>query len=238
MLAARQAGKSQVAAALALRVALLTPRALVLLLSPSLRQSAELFRKVLDLFGALRRPVGVRAESALRLELVNGSRVLSLPESERTVRGFSAVDLLIADEASRISDDLYHAVRPMLAVSGGALVALSTPFGRRGWFFRAWDEGPGWRRVRVRAEECPRIEAAFLAEERTTLGERYYSQEYACEFVAAEGQVFDPEAIRRAFDDTIQPLFPEAQNVGPAGAGPPVTPRPGRIPPLSERPRW
>jgi hypothetical protein len=192
MLAARQAGKSQVAAALALRVALLRRRALVLLLSPSLRQSAELFRKVLDLFGALRRPVGVRAESALRLELANGSRVLSLPESERTVRGFSAVNLLVADEASRISDDLYRAIRPMLATSGGALVALSTPFGRRGWFFRAWDEEPDWRRVRVKAEECPRISREFLEEERRTLGERYYSQEYGCEFVAVEGQVFPP----------------------------------------------
>jgi hypothetical protein len=35
------------------------------------------------------------------------------------VPGFSAVWLPLVDEASRVSDELYLAVRPMLAVSGG-----------------------------------------------------------------------------------------------------------------------
>jgi hypothetical protein len=42
--------------------------------------------------------------------------------------------MLVIDEASRVDDTLYLAVRPLLAVSGGRLVALSTPFGKRGWF--------------------------------------------------------------------------------------------------------
>ncbi len=41
------------------------------------------------------------------------------------------------DEAARVSDELYRAVRPMLATSGGRIVLLSTPFGKRGFFFRA-----------------------------------------------------------------------------------------------------
>src|SRR5262245_9692060 len=53
LLASRQSGKSEVAAALAMRTALLVPRSPVLLLSPSLRQSGELFRKVINLFNAL-----------------------------------------------------------------------------------------------------------------------------------------------------------------------------------------
>jgi hypothetical protein len=104
LLASRQAGKSSVAAALALRTALLRPRSPVLLLSPSLRQSGELYRKVVDLFGALGRPMGVSAESALRLELSNGSRVVSLPGDEKNIRGFSGVALLIIDEAARVED--------------------------------------------------------------------------------------------------------------------------------------
>src|SRR5262249_40570097 len=83
LLCARQGGKSSVAAALALRTALLQPGSLVLLLSPSLRQSGELFRKVLDLFNALGRPLAVAAESALRLELNNGARVVCLPGDEK-----------------------------------------------------------------------------------------------------------------------------------------------------------
>jgi hypothetical protein len=44
LLCSRQAGKSTVAAALAVPAALLQPEALVRVLSPSLRQSGELFR--------------------------------------------------------------------------------------------------------------------------------------------------------------------------------------------------
>src|SRR5581483_3345809 len=64
LLASRQAGKSSVAAALALHTALTRPRSPVLVLSPSTRQSGELFRKVLNLFNALGRPASVVAESA------------------------------------------------------------------------------------------------------------------------------------------------------------------------------
>src|SRR5262249_15643551 len=138
LLCSRQGGKSTVAAALAAHTMLTRPRSPILLLSPTHRQSGELFRKIVDLYGAVGRPVGVASESALKLELTNGSRVVSLPGTEGTVRGFSGVALLVIDEASRVSDALYCAVRPMLAVSKGRLVALSTPFGQRGWFYEAW----------------------------------------------------------------------------------------------------
>src|SRR5437868_15260695 len=75
----RQAGKSTTVAALALHTALFEPNSLVLLLSRSQRQSGELFRKVLEFYNAVDRPVQAAAESSLALELVNGSRVLSLP---------------------------------------------------------------------------------------------------------------------------------------------------------------
>src|SRR5262249_8673338 len=124
LLCSRQAGKSQTAAALALQAALLEP-ALVLLLSPTQRQSAELFKdKVMRLFNALGRPVKAHQETQLTLTLANGSRVISLPGDEAGIRGFSGVSLLVIDEAARVPDSLYCSVRPMLAVSRGRLVAL------------------------------------------------------------------------------------------------------------------
>src|SRR5262245_23174024 len=111
LLASRQAGKSQTAAALALRAALLEPPSLVLLLSPTLRQSGELFNdKVLRAYNALGRPVPTVQESALTMHLTNGSRVVSLPGDEGTIRGYSGVSLLVIDEAARVPDDLYRAV--------------------------------------------------------------------------------------------------------------------------------
>src|SRR6266508_3512763 len=50
---ARQSGKSVTAAVLALHRALYHPKSLVLLVSPSQRQSSELFRKVTDFLDAL-----------------------------------------------------------------------------------------------------------------------------------------------------------------------------------------
>src|SRR6516165_10050416 len=207
LLASRQAGKSSVAAALALQTALLRPRSPVLLLSPSLRQSGEHYRKIVDLFGALGRPMGVTAESALRLELANGSRVVSLPGDEKNIRGFSGVALLVIDEAARVADSLCCSVRPMLAVSHGRLVALSTPFGKRGWYHDEWHGEGHWERFTITAEQCPRISRDFLAEERRALGERWYRQEYECSFEDTIDAVFAYADIMAALADDVPPLF-------------------------------
>jgi hypothetical protein len=208
LLCSRQSGKSQVAAALALREALLAPPALILLLSPTLRQSGELFRhKLLPLWRALGSPCLGARPTQLQLELANGSRIVSLPENEEGIRCFSGVRLLIIDEAARVSDDLVRAVRPMLAVSKGALAALSTPFGKRGWFWEAWEGKAAWRRTRITAAECPRITAEFLAEELAELGERWYRQEYFCSFEDVIDAVFAWSDIQAALADDLQPLF-------------------------------
>jgi hypothetical protein len=207
LLCSRQAGKSTTAAALALHVALLQPGSPILILSPSDRQSGELFRKILNGYRALGRPVPATVETLHQLQLANGSRILSLPGTEKTVRGFSGVALLIIDEAARVDDALYRSVRPMLAVSKGRLIALSTPFGRRGWFHDAWHSSEGWQRLRITADDCPRITADFLAEERQALGERWYRQEYLCSFEDVIDAVFREEDIQAAICDDIQPLF-------------------------------
>src|ERR1017187_7721361 len=119
LLCSRQSGKSTVTAALALHEVVFHPKSLVLLLSPSLRQSQELFRKVTDFRNKLSEPIPVADESALRVELKNGSRIVALPGTEETVRGFSGVRLLVVDEAGRGDGPRFHAIRPMLAISGG-----------------------------------------------------------------------------------------------------------------------
>jgi hypothetical protein len=187
----------------------LNPASLVLLLSPSTRQSGELFRKVLALFHQLGRPVAVTSECALRLELANGSRVVALPGKEATVRCFSGVSLLVIDEAARVPDALYCSVRPMLATSQGRLVALSTPFGKRGWFHDEWHGAGAWQRVKITAPECPRIPRDFLAEEERALGERWFRQEYLCSFEDTIDAVFRWEDIQAMFVDDVAPLFKE-----------------------------
>jgi hypothetical protein len=204
LLCSRQAGKSTITSILAVHTALYEPGSLVLLLSPTLRQSGELFKKCAGVYQALGRPVPSDSESALQLELENGSRIVSLPGKEGTIRGFSGVRLLAIDEAAWVPDDLYLAVRPMLAVSQGRLVALSTPHGTRGWFYEAWRGQEPWERYEVPATRCPRISATFLDEERRNMGEWWFEQEYMCTFLDADTQAFRREDVDMAFREDVE----------------------------------
>lgn len=207
LLCCRQAGKSTTTAAAALHEALFNPGSLTLMLAPSQRQSAELLRKARTLLNRLAPSVPSTSESTIVLELANGSRIVSLPGKEATIRGYSDVSLLAIDEAARVPDELYTAARPMLAVSGGRLLALSTPYGQRGWFHHAWHGPEPWRRIKITAEQCPRISAEFLAEERRTMSPVAFASEYECCFTDAVDAVFAHADVVAALDHTVTPLF-------------------------------
>jgi hypothetical protein len=203
----RQWGKSTIAGLIALREALYEAPAMIILISPSLPQSTELFKKIRDAWAKLPGSPEANQESLTRLSLSNGSRIVSLPGSEKTVRGFSGATLVIIDEAARVSEELLAAVRPMLATTSGRFFALSTPAGKRGWFYEAWCHGEGWHRVKVTADECSRISAEFLADSLTELGPLIYSQEFQCQFVDSEQTVFATALIEAAMDDSFEPFI-------------------------------
>lgn len=211
LLCSRQAGKSTTASLLALHTALYDAPALVVLISPSQRQSSELFRTTMGFFHRIEGAPKPTLESALRLELENGSRIIALPGSESTVRGYAAARLVIIDEASRVPDDLLAAVRPMLATTNGRLLGLTTPYGRRGWFYKEWTAPDGWKKVRVTADQIPRISPEFLEAEEKSLGPLLFRQEYHCEFVDDGQAVFPSELIERCIDDEVTPLWPSLE---------------------------
>jgi hypothetical protein len=108
--------------------------------------------------------------------------------------------MIIVDEAARVPDAMFIAILPMLIVSRGRLLCLSTPFGRRGWFFEQWMlGGPTWERIKAKATECPRIDPEYLAEQKRLLGPRAFAQEHECEFTEAEDQAFSSESIDAIF---------------------------------------
>ena len=209
----RQSGKSTTAAILGLHRALFYPGSLVLLVSPSLRQSGELFRKVGEHLQRLQTPPRKVEDNRLSVTLANSSRIVSLPSTENTVRGFSGAALIIEDEAARVPDELYIAVRPMVAVSGGRLILLSTPHGKRGHFFAEYTEsGRDWERILIPAPECPRISGEFLQEERASLGDWWFRQEYMCEFVETVDQGFYYDQVMTALSAEVKPLFGGMEN--------------------------
>ena len=185
---------------------------MTLLLSPTLRQSGELFRKTTGYFRNLGKPIPAVQETATTLEIENGSRVISLPGESSTVRGFHA-NLIIIDEAGQTEDALWIAINPMLGITKGRLIVIGTPMGKRGWFHDLWTGGSeSWERIAVPATQCPRINPEFLKEQRELLGERYFNQEYMLSFEETVDQVFPTYAVMKAFeldecDKDLRPLF-------------------------------
>ena len=199
LLCSRQSGKTTTAGLLGLHRALYSSSSLVLIVSPSQRQSAEIFRTVMGFYRKLKDAPELAAESVLRAEFKNGSRIVALPGSEKTVRGYSGANLIILDEASRVEDELLGGITPMLATTNGSLIALTTPAGKRGWFYEQWISADDWTRVRVNAAQCPRISKEFLDEEMRRLGPTVFQQEYDLEFVDNADAMWSADAI--VFED-------------------------------------
>jgi len=201
----RQSGKSSTVAVLACHTALYVPNSTTLIVSYALRQSVELFRKVVSrgtVVGYM--PTMVVGSTQTSFEFDNGSRVVALPGSEASIRSFSNVHTLLFDEASHVPNETYEAARPVVAATGGGrIIALSTPYGTRGWWWEAWrDESASaepWERYKVPAWECPHIKADFLAHEKRRMGNWWFDQEYGTEFRDAQDAVFRQEDIDRMF---------------------------------------
>lgn len=202
----RQWGKTTVCAAKALHFALERAGSVTLVAAPTQRQSTLFVAKVL---GYLRR-LEMAARPAPGMEgsvmLANGARIYSLPGRADSVRGFSA-DLLIVDEAARISTALFEALMPTLASTNGPLWLLSTPNGLGDLFHRFWhDEGTEWTRFRIPATECGRFNEEFLAGQRLLLGETAYRQEYLCEFMQDPEAFFPLELLEAAMEPVPAPM--------------------------------
>ena len=157
----RQSGKSTTTAAVALHTAIYNP-GLILLVSPSLRQSKELFAKVTGFLKDLEPAEVLEEDNKSSCTLANGARVVSLPGDPDTLRGYSAPKPIINDEAAFVSDAMQAALDPMLALSKGRLIEMSSPNGKRGHFEENWQHGVEVERIKIIGRECPRIGAEFL----------------------------------------------------------------------------
>jgi hypothetical protein len=207
---ARQVGKSTICAIVALHRALYFPGSLVLAVSPTLRQSAELTAKVNAFYRELGKPMPAETERKLSLELCNGSRIITLPGDADNVRGFSAPSLVLLDEAAFVPDEMYFALKPMMSVSSGALYLLSSPHGRAGAFYEEWENGgDAWERYRITAAECPRISEEYLASEKAALPWWIFQQEYMAEFTETQDSLFRYEDVMKSIRSDVTPLFPE-----------------------------
>jgi hypothetical protein len=208
MLCGRQTGKTSVAALLAIHKALVMPNSTTLMVAPSERQAKLAFSRASAFYREAGAPVPLRSDRRTGMELANGSVIEALPALERTIRGFS-VDLLIIDEAAAVPDQDYFALLPSLIATRGEQLLLSTPRGKRGFFYDLWSspvsEGDGehnhvprWFKKSVRSDEVDRIRPEDLELFKQAMPEEWFRQEFLCEFLDAEGSLFAVDDIEAA----------------------------------------
>lgn len=201
----RQAGKSTTIGAKAAHGLQYAP-GLYLIIAPTLRQSKLLFKKVRAIYKNLAGVPAIVKDNETEMEVENGSHLVALPgDDDATIRGYSAPRAIYIDEAARVSDAVYTAVRPMLAASpDGQLIALTTPFGRRGWFYEAWEFGKGWERTTITARDCDHIAPDWLEEQRESMSEWQFRAEYLCEFTDTEEAFFSSHLVDAMVDANLE----------------------------------
>jgi len=131
-----------------------------------------------------------------RIRLTNSSTIYCLPVGldGRTIRGYT-IHILIADEAAFIPEEVWTAVTPMLAITKGKIILLSTPHGREGYFARCFTD-KSFTKFHISSEDCPRKDQDFLDREKARMTKVQYAQEYLGEFIDELRQFFPTALIK------------------------------------------
>ena len=198
--AGRRVGKSRTAAWLALWKAITFAGSEVLITAKAQRQSMELFNQVkkeIRQSNVGEEEWGISRDTRTEINFQNGSRIISLPVGRdgSNIRGYGA-DYLIVDEAAFIEDSIFQEVlSPMLAVGDGTFVLLSTPFGKKGFFYQKVENDSDWYSQRVQTEQNPMIDQKFIEEQKQNLTHTQFKQEILGEFEAASDSFFQREEL-------------------------------------------
>jgi len=210
ILAPRQTGKSTAVAVRVLHEAMTHDDAVILLASASGRQSGQIMEKARKMAKSLSLEILPPPNKCDGFRLANGSEIIALPDSEETIRGFSAPRLIVVDEAAFASEEVFNALEPMLTISNGTFILLSTPNGQSGYFYEQWhaETGP-WKKLKGSLDRCPRVNKEAIENIRKTTAKDIFEQEFECKFVAAGGQIISLETIRKCYTDDFDLFDPE-----------------------------
>lgn len=209
----RQSGKTRTLAQLSIWHASFHADHTILLVAPSERQSVNLRDQIHRLLGYL--PRGARRSlisrtTRTRIYFRNGSRVLALPNSEDTIRGYKA-HLILVDEAAFFRNDesiLRHVMIPMLATTGGRLILSSTPWGK-GTMFHRLSRDPGYRQLHItwrKASDEGVYDPMFKREILRTMETNplAYETEYMAEFAEDTDTWLTTRLLTAAIDPSLE----------------------------------
>lgn len=176
----------------------------VILTAPSLRQSTELFRKVLDFKNADPScpPIVRQTQTELEAHPSHGGRILCVPATDQA-RGLTA-DTIVVDESCFAGDDEQTAFFPMRR-SSGRIFLLSTPSTPEGVFYETWTSDKPVRRITARSIDVPR-RAAAVAFDKATMSDARFRREHLVEFVGSGTALVSWETLDRTSNPDVSAL--------------------------------
>jgi len=212
LLCGRQVGKTAAMSIKFGKRAATTPNRVVLMLAYTEKQAYNLFFKTLMYLMAVypkKVKRGADKPTKHQIKLTNGSIIMCYAAglTGEGVRTYTVTDLVI-DEAAPMKREVFVATTPMLSVTKGSLDISSTPRGKEGYFYEC-SLKDNFTKFYISAEECPRHDKEFLEEEKKTMSDLEYAQEYKAEFLSNLLQFFPEELIEELCDqkrrDSIMP---------------------------------
>ena len=216
----RRAGKSRIAAAIAVYLACFVKHALapgergtVLVIAGSMDQAATVFSYVRGFFESspiLRSEVATCSRNEMTLR--NGIVIAVHTNSFRTVRGRTVVACVFdevafwRDEHSATPDvEVYRAILPALATTEGMLVAISTPYRKLGLLYQKHRDHFGVEGNDVLVVQGSTLQFNATIDEKTIAAQlsadpASAKSEWNAQFRADLLQLFDDDAIDAATD--------------------------------------
>jgi len=210
---ARQSGKTTTLAMKAILFALMNPKTLVLIVSPSLRQSMIMRDRVGDILSSLPAIFKQMLITKMQRTVItfrNGSRIIALPNSPPLLRGYTA-HMIIADEAAFFRDDemvFYSVMMPMMATTNGTLIVSSTPWGKNSVFYKFClspefsKHENTWRD----AVQAGLTTESFIEEMRNSLPQERFLREFEAQFVEDVDSWLPQDLITRCVDGNLEYL--------------------------------
>ena len=195
----RQVGKSTIIAKKAADYALNNPKKLIMVIAYVERQANLIFSKILNNLTIINRKEiekGRKKPTKHIIHLKNGSTIhcYAAGETGWGIMGFT-IDLLIADEAAFINEEVWNSITPALAVTKGHIWLLSTPQRKEGYYYKCFTD-PTFKSFHQSSEDCPRISKEFLEQKKKEFTNAQYSQMYLGEFVDNFNRIFSDDWIK------------------------------------------
>lgn len=208
---ARQVGFTTAIQIDALLKAMLSFRSTILIVSVSERQAKKVLAGIMEIIQdngiELTHPT---TKTQVTLAATQ-SQIVCLPNNPRTVRGYTAQAVYLDEFAHfEAGSDvaMLEAIQPSTS-HGGSLTIVSTPFGRKGEFYRIWTEEKHWSKHRVPWYLCPRFDQAWYEETRKQYSDSAFAQEFETSFVDSGKPVFRESVIQEAFEGAVGLQPPE-----------------------------